>query len=403
MEGEEPHAQRLHREASALVAGFRQVRFEHVRRERNVEADRLANRGVDEWLAGEGASWERLHRLLACGRRRRRDHADQVLERELEAERVRPDTVDERQDAPVRRALRGEHHQAVDGLARRDDVERRGDHALDAFERVAAVDEQRGPVGIEHDVVGPEIPNDDVELPVRREHEQGIKTHADVTGRPLLVAEQLDAVGHRHAVAEQVLDLYVPADERIRVTGPSNTRTRSIGSSPNGSNRKSTEAERPTDARSARGVARAPMNSTSRTSAWDRIVPLNSRCCTSSHVTHEARSGPTTRSSRGPIPWSGDARYASTNSTTVCRAAEASSAGPGASCDGAIGAAGPTGSRAHAASASAVTTTRAARARMDAPMIRPGRVPILGAEEPAGRPRVATLEERPDSAGQGAG
>ena len=196
---------------------------------------------------------------------------------------------------------------------------------------------------------------------------------------------------------------YVPADERIRVTGPSNTRTRSIGSSPDGSNRKSTEAERPTDARSARGVARAPMNSTSRTSAWDRIVPLNSRCCTSSHVTHEARSGPTTRSSRGPIPWSGDARYASTNSTTVCRAAEASSAGPGASCDGAIGAAGPTGSRAHAASASAVTTTRAARARMDAPMIRPGGVPILGAEEPAGRPRVATLEERPDSAGQGAG
>jgi len=35
------------------------VRFEHVRRERNVEADALANRGVDEWLAGEGASWER--------------------------------------------------------------------------------------------------------------------------------------------------------------------------------------------------------------------------------------------------------------------------------------------------------------------------------------------------------
>ena len=54
-----PTLQRLHREASALVAGFRQVRFEHVRREYNVEADRLANRGVDEWLAGEGASWER--------------------------------------------------------------------------------------------------------------------------------------------------------------------------------------------------------------------------------------------------------------------------------------------------------------------------------------------------------
>jgi ribonuclease H / adenosylcobalamin/alpha-ribazole phosphatase len=54
-----PTLQRLHHEARALVAGFRQVRFEHVRRERNVEADRLANRGVDEWLAGEGASWKR--------------------------------------------------------------------------------------------------------------------------------------------------------------------------------------------------------------------------------------------------------------------------------------------------------------------------------------------------------
>jgi probable phosphoglycerate mutase len=51
--------QRLHREARALAAGFGQVAFEHVRRERNIEADRLANQGVDEWLAGEGASWER--------------------------------------------------------------------------------------------------------------------------------------------------------------------------------------------------------------------------------------------------------------------------------------------------------------------------------------------------------
>jgi ribonuclease H / adenosylcobalamin/alpha-ribazole phosphatase len=54
-----PTLQRLHHEAQALAAGFRQVRFEHVRRERNVEADRLANQGVDQWLAGEGASWER--------------------------------------------------------------------------------------------------------------------------------------------------------------------------------------------------------------------------------------------------------------------------------------------------------------------------------------------------------
>ena len=54
-----PALQRLHHEARALAAGFRQVRFEHVRRERNVEADRLANRGVDEWLMREGASLER--------------------------------------------------------------------------------------------------------------------------------------------------------------------------------------------------------------------------------------------------------------------------------------------------------------------------------------------------------
>jgi ribonuclease HI len=49
----------LHHEARSLVKGFEEVRFEHVRRERNVQADALANRGVDEWLAGEGASWER--------------------------------------------------------------------------------------------------------------------------------------------------------------------------------------------------------------------------------------------------------------------------------------------------------------------------------------------------------
>ena len=54
-----PTLQRLHHEARSLVAGFERVEVEHVRRERNVEADALANRGVDEWLAGEGASWER--------------------------------------------------------------------------------------------------------------------------------------------------------------------------------------------------------------------------------------------------------------------------------------------------------------------------------------------------------
>jgi ribonuclease H / adenosylcobalamin/alpha-ribazole phosphatase len=51
--------QRLHHEARSLIKGFEEVQLEHVRRERNVEADALANRGVDEWLAGEGASWER--------------------------------------------------------------------------------------------------------------------------------------------------------------------------------------------------------------------------------------------------------------------------------------------------------------------------------------------------------
>jgi len=54
-----PALQRLHQEARSLIKEFEEVRFEHVRRERNVEADALANRGVEDWLAGEGASWER--------------------------------------------------------------------------------------------------------------------------------------------------------------------------------------------------------------------------------------------------------------------------------------------------------------------------------------------------------
>jgi ribonuclease HI len=57
-----PTLQRLHAEASSLAAGFGRVRFEHVPREENTEADRLANRGVDDWLAGEGsgtATWSR--------------------------------------------------------------------------------------------------------------------------------------------------------------------------------------------------------------------------------------------------------------------------------------------------------------------------------------------------------
>jgi ribonuclease HI len=46
-----PHLQPLHRRVRALAAGFDSIEFEHVRRELNVEADRLANQGFDAWLA----------------------------------------------------------------------------------------------------------------------------------------------------------------------------------------------------------------------------------------------------------------------------------------------------------------------------------------------------------------
>ncbi len=49
-----PNLRRLHAAARGLAAGFDSVRFEHVPRERNTMADRLANRGVDDWLAGGG-------------------------------------------------------------------------------------------------------------------------------------------------------------------------------------------------------------------------------------------------------------------------------------------------------------------------------------------------------------
>jgi ribonuclease HI len=45
------HLQPLHRRVLELASGFDSVRFEHVRREFNTEADRLANEGVDRWLA----------------------------------------------------------------------------------------------------------------------------------------------------------------------------------------------------------------------------------------------------------------------------------------------------------------------------------------------------------------
>ena len=53
-----PTLQVLHQEARALIKGFERVDLEHVRRERNVEADRLANEGIDDWLATpEGAAY----------------------------------------------------------------------------------------------------------------------------------------------------------------------------------------------------------------------------------------------------------------------------------------------------------------------------------------------------------
>jgi len=45
----------LHLDARAAMRAFKEVRLEHVPRERNVEADALANQGVDEWLALGGA------------------------------------------------------------------------------------------------------------------------------------------------------------------------------------------------------------------------------------------------------------------------------------------------------------------------------------------------------------
>jgi ribonuclease HI len=54
-----PTLQRLHAEVRAIAATFDRIAYEHVRREFNKDADRLANVGVDEWLAAEGASWKR--------------------------------------------------------------------------------------------------------------------------------------------------------------------------------------------------------------------------------------------------------------------------------------------------------------------------------------------------------
>ena len=49
----------LHVELRRVLERFDDVAFEHIPRELNREADRLANRGVDEWLAGPGRTWSR--------------------------------------------------------------------------------------------------------------------------------------------------------------------------------------------------------------------------------------------------------------------------------------------------------------------------------------------------------
>jgi len=44
------HLKALHQRVVTLAAGFEETRFEHVPRANNVDADRLANEGVDRWL-----------------------------------------------------------------------------------------------------------------------------------------------------------------------------------------------------------------------------------------------------------------------------------------------------------------------------------------------------------------
>jgi ribonuclease HI len=50
------HLRPLHAQALAAAARFASVRFEHVPRAANAAADRLANLGADDWLAGDTAA-----------------------------------------------------------------------------------------------------------------------------------------------------------------------------------------------------------------------------------------------------------------------------------------------------------------------------------------------------------
>jgi ribonuclease HI len=47
------HLRPLYERVQQLATGFERITFEHVPREQNSEADRLANEGVDAWLASQ--------------------------------------------------------------------------------------------------------------------------------------------------------------------------------------------------------------------------------------------------------------------------------------------------------------------------------------------------------------
>jgi ribonuclease HI len=56
----DPTLRRLHEEARGLMAMFEDVSIEHVPREQNADADRMANVGIDEWFdTEEGRAYRR--------------------------------------------------------------------------------------------------------------------------------------------------------------------------------------------------------------------------------------------------------------------------------------------------------------------------------------------------------
>src|SRR4029453_976555 len=111
-------------------------------------------------LAGSG-----LRRFHICGSRRR-NRGDEVLQRELEPKRPRSGPVDEREHGPAGGARCVEARAPLAVSPRRYRAERGREDPFDAFEPVAAVDEQGGPVGIERDVVWRRVVDHHVELPL---------------------------------------------------------------------------------------------------------------------------------------------------------------------------------------------------------------------------------------------